>query len=403
MTISADIYQAAKPKIWILVILAAVGPLAINIFVPSMPSIALDLDAPYATVQLGLSMYLLATAAISLFSGPLSDKYGRKPVLVWSLILFLVGSTICLLADNASSFLIGRIIQAASATGMVLSRAIVRDVYPRERSASMIGYVVMGMAVAPMIGPAIGGYIDSVAGWRWSFGLLTSFGLIALLATLILLPETNTNIGQSASNQIQGYISLATMPIFWLFVGSASFTSAVFFSFLGGGPAVSSLFFGQTPFEYGMYFSLCALGYAFGNGIAGRYSETVGLEKMMSLGAIFSFIGPVVSLLLFYLSAEPAAWMLFVPLSLIGLGNGMTLPNVTAATISVRPEAAGAASGLLGSLQIGGGGLASIIGGIVVGETGSPYGLCALLVGFGLAALIITLMAARMSRRYEAN
>lgn len=403
MTITTDILQPAKPKLWILVILAAVGPLAINIFVPSMPSIALDLNAPYATVQLGLSMYLLATAVISLFSGPLSDKYGRKPILIWSLFLFLIGSLICLLAENASYFLIGRIIQAASATGMVLSRAIVRDVYPREKSASMIGYVVMGMAVAPMIGPAIGGYIDSVAGWRWSFGVLTAFGFIALLAALVLLPETNSNIGQSSGRQISVYTSLAKMPIFWLYVGSASFVTAVFFSFLGGGPAVSSLFFEQTPFEYGLYFSLCAVGYALGNGLAGRYSEAVGLEKMMSIGAIFSFIGPVISLALFYLSANPAPWMLFVPLSLIGLGNGITLPNVTAATISVRPEAAGAASGLLGSLQIGGGGLASIVGGIVVGETGSPYGLCALLVAFGFIALIITLIGARMSRQYEAN
>lgn len=403
MTISTDIFLTSKPRIWILVVLAAVGPLAINIFVPSMPSIAADLDASYATVQLGLSMYLMATAAISLISGPLSDRYGRKPVMVWSLALFLVGSFICLVSTSGSVFLIGRVIQAASATGMVLSRAIVRDVYPREKSASMIGYVVMGMSVAPMIGPAIGGYIDSFAGWRWSFGLLTAFGAVALIAVVFSLPETNLNIGQRATRQIDGYIALAKLPIFWLYVGAASLTSAVFFGFLGGGPAVSSVFFQQTPFEYGLYFSMCALGYALGNGFAGRYSESVGLEKMMTIGAAFSFAGPIISLALFSLSGEPSPWMLFVPLSLIGIGNGMTLPNVTAAAISVRPEAAGAASGLLGSLQIGGGGVASIIGALVAGETGSARELCLLLSAFALAALVITLIAARKSRHTQAN
>jgi DHA1 family bicyclomycin/chloramphenicol resistance-like MFS transporter len=255
----------------------------------------------------------------------------------------------------------------------------------------------MGMAIAPMIGPAIGGYIDSVAGWRWSFALLGAFGAIALISTWVSLPETNTFAGQSASDQKRAYKIILTMPLFWLYVASASLASAVFFGFLGGGPAVSSVYFEQTPFEYGLYFSLCAIGYATGNGIAGKYSETVGVSKMMSVGALVTLLGPLLSLCLFVVYADPAPWMLFVPLSLVGLGNGMTLPNVTAATISLKPEVAGAASGMLGTLQIGGGAVASVIGAIVVGESGSPIALCLLLTGFGIAALIATLEAARQS------
>ncbi|MEM9574647.1 MAG: MFS transporter, partial [Pseudomonadota bacterium] len=287
--------------------------------------------------------------------------------------------------------------QTSSSAGMVLSRAIVRDVYPREKSASMIGYVVMGMAIAPMIGPAIGGYIDSVAGWRWSFAMLGAFGAVALVSTWASLPETNTFAGQSAATQLRAYKTILTMPLFWLYVASASLASAVFFGFLGGGPAVSSVFFQQTPFQYGLYFSLCAVGYAAGNGLAGRFSEAVGVARMMYLGALVTLLGPALSLCLFMLFADPAPWMLFVPLALVGLGNGMTLPNVTAATISLRTEAAGAASGMLGSLQIGSGAVASVIGAIVVGETGSPVALCILLTGFGIAALIATFQAARQS------
>lgn len=248
-----------------------------------------------------------------------------------------------------------------------------------------------------MIGPAIGGYIDSVAGWRWSFGVLGGFGAIAVIATWFSLPETNSFAGQSMANQLKAYKTMLTMPLFWLYTASASLAATVFFGFLGGGPAVSSVFFGQTPFEYGLYFSLCAVGYATGNGLSGRFSETVGVEKMMTIGAVTTLAGPALSLFLFLIFADPAPWMMFVPLSLVGLGNGMTLPNVTAATISLKPEAAGAASGMLGALQIGGGAVASVIGAIVVGETGSPIALCVLLTGFGVAALIATIQSARHS------
>lgn len=397
MNINSHSTVVQKPALWILVILAAVSPLTINLFVPSIPSIAAEMNAPYASVQLGLSIYLLFTAPVSLIAGPVSDKFGRRPVLLVALVIFLIGSLICTFAPNTTLFLIGRVIQTSSAAGMILSRAIVRDVYPREKSASMIGYVVMGMAVAPMIGPAIGGLIDSFAGWRWSFGILVVFGGIALVATAVNLPETNPNIGQSSRQQFQAYKTLLKMPLFWLFTMAASLSSAIFFAFLGGGPAVSSVFFGQTPFEYGLYFSLCAIGYAVGNGLSGRLSEQVGVEGMMSAGAVIGFIGPALSLSLFMLSTEPASWMLFFPMTLVGIGNGMTLPNVTSATISIKPEAAGAASGLLGALQIGVGGVASVAGALAAGETGSPFALCTLIGIIALVALAVTVWSARIS------
>ncbi|MEM0900651.1 MAG: MFS transporter, partial [Pseudomonadota bacterium] len=132
--------------------LSACTPLAMNMFVPSMPSIAADLGTSYAAVQLGLSLYLAATAVIPLIAGPISDRYGRRPVLIVGLVIFLVGTVVCTYAETVTAFLTGRLLQTASAAGIVLSRAIVRDVYPREKSASMIGYIVMGMAIAPMIG-----------------------------------------------------------------------------------------------------------------------------------------------------------------------------------------------------------------------------------------------------------
>lgn len=395
MTEISPATSKAKPALWILVILAALSPLAINLFVPSMPSISKDLDASYATIQLGLSLYLMMTAVVSLIAGPISDKFGRKPVLLGAFLIFLVGSAMCIFSNNAAVFLAGRVIQTASSAGMVLSRAIVRDVYPREKSASMIGYVVMGMAVAPMIGPAIGGYIDGIAGWRWSFAMLAAFGFVAVTATWTSLPETNSFAGQSAASQLRAYRDVLRMPLFWLYTASAALASAVFFGFLGGGPAVSSVFFEQTPLQYGLYFSLCAVGYAFGNGVSGRFSEQLGIRTMMTAGALVTLLGPTSSLLLFTVFPHSAPWMMFVPLSLVGVGNGLTLPGVTAATISLKPEAAGAASGLLGALQIGGGAIASVFGAMAVGESGSPVALCLLLSGFAISAFFVTLAAAR--------
>ena len=164
-------WTGPPPALLTLVLLAAVSPLAINLFVPSMPSIAAELDAPYATVQLGLSLYLIMTAALQLLIGPLSDLFGRKPVVLAGMALFLAGTAMCVFAQSVEMFLGGRIVQAASASGMVLSRAIVRDVYPREKAASAMGYMVMGMAIAPMVGPAIG---DAVTGFYAAYGILAA-------------------------------------------------------------------------------------------------------------------------------------------------------------------------------------------------------------------------------------
>lgn len=384
----------AKPPLATLVILAAVAPLAINMFMPSMPSIAADFGVSYATVQLGLSLYLFMMAVLQLVTGPISDRVGRRPVLIACMSIFIFGSLVCTFAPNVEIFLIGRVIQSTSAAGIVLSRTIVRDVYPREKSASMIGYVVMAMTIAPMLAPALGGLADELAGWRASFAILTFFGVIVLVATFIFLPETNTNQGQTARAQIAAWGVLARMPAFWLYALTSSVTSALFFGFLGGGPAVSSVFLGQSPFEYGVWFALCAVGYATGNFLSGRFSLVRGIERMVRDGALLSVAGGAVLLMLFAAGVNHPA-SLFFPMVLIGIGNGLVLPNGTAAVISLKPEASGAASGLLGAMQIGFGALASIGGAFAAAGGGSPIGLATYLTVISLVAVALAFAAIR--------
>jgi len=390
-------WTGPPPSLLTLVLLAAVSPLAINLFVPSMPSIAADLGAPYATVQLGLSLYLIMTAVLQLIIGPLSDIFGRKPVVLVGMALFMAGTAMCVFAQSVEMFLGGRIVQAASASGMVLSRAIVRDVYPREKAASAMGYMVMGMAIAPMIGPAIGGLIEELAGWRMTFVALGMFGAAAIGAAVVTLPETNRFRGAPLRDQMASYGVLARMPLFWIYACSAGFTSAGFFAFLGGGPAVSNVYLGLSSFQYGLYFAATALGYSMGNFLTGRFSERRGLDRMMVEGVFISLCGPLITIALFASGIEhPAAF--FLPLILVGFGNGLVLPNASAAGIGLKPDAAGAASGLLGATQIGIGAVASIAAGFIVGKEGLPIPLCLFLVACNLLAIGFTLVAVRMGR-----
>lgn len=384
----------ARPPIAVLVMLAAVSPLAINMFVPSIPSIAEGFGAPYATIQLGLSLYMACMAAAMLFAGPISDRIGRRPVLIGSMVLFVIGSLICIAAPNALTFLAGRVIQAASATGIVLSRTIIGDVYPREESASMIGYVVMAMAVAPMIGPAVGGLLDELAGWRMSFSMMMGFGAVTLVWTLLALPETNRSQGQSFSDQVASWRALAAIPVFWLYTMAASMTVCVFFAFLGGGPAIADVTLGQSPFEYGLWFAALALGYMSGNFLSGRFSAQLGVETMVRRGAQASVTGTAIAMALLMTGfLIPATF--FLPMVLVGVGNGMTLPNATAAVISLRPEAGGAASGLLGATQIGAGAIASILGALASMGGESAFGLLALMVCAALIAWLFAILATR--------
>lgn len=387
-----------KPHLLTLIALSAVNPLSLNLFVPSIPSIAADFNAPYATVQLGLSLYLVMTAVLQLAIGPLSDFYGRRPVVLAGLAIFLLGTLLCIFATTPAVFLAGRVIQATCAAGMVLSRAIVRDVYPREKSASMIGYMVMGMAIAPMIAPAIGGLIDQLAGWRMTFVFMGVCGAVALVAAIFNLPETNRFRGTPLSAQMASYRALARFPQFWLYAALAGFSSALFFALLGGGPAVATAYYGLGPAAYGLYFGVTALGYSIGNFISGRYSERVGLEPMMLRGVLISTLAPVVTILLIVVGLDnPVSF--FIPLSLVGVGNGMTLPNAMAAAISLKPDAAGASSGLLGTIQIGVGAIASIVAGVIAGGAGLPIPLSLFLVACGVVAISLSLVSRRMSRR----
>jgi len=234
----------------LLVAVSAVSPLGINMYLPSMPGMARAFSVDFTTIQLTLSLYLAAMALGQLIIGPLSDRFGRRPVLLIGLTAFVVGSLICFLAQNVSLLIFGRVVQAmGGSAGITLSRAIVRDLFGRNQVASMIGYVTMGMAVAPMIAPTIGGVLDTYFGWRASFAFLIVFGGSALLFAVWQLYETNHSRGSADSVRelLRRYGSLFRSRLFWGYTLATSLVSAVFFAFLAGAPYVTIELMGRSP------------------------------------------------------------------------------------------------------------------------------------------------------------
>ena len=386
--------RGTPPKLLTLVLLAGVGALNMNIFLPSLPSMAVYFQADYALVQLAVSAYLAVTAALQLVIGPLSDRYGRRPVMLGCLAIFLVATVACILAEDIVTFLIFRMVQAVVAAGLVLSRAIVRDMVPAAKAASMIGYVTMGMAMVPMVGPALGGVLDEAFGWQASFIFTLVFGIAVTVLVWFDMGETNPAPSASFGAQFRSYPELARSRRFWGYALVAAFASGAFFAFLGGAPFVASEILGMAPSELGVYFGGIALGYVIGNFLSGRYSEAVGLNGMMIVGALIAVGGLLIGALLFAAGVQTPL-SLFGPILFVGLGNGVLLPSANAGMVSVRPHLAGSASGLGGALMIGGGAALSAITGALLGHGLGAWPLLGMMLASSLASLLMAYYVVR--------
>jgi DHA1 family bicyclomycin/chloramphenicol resistance-like MFS transporter len=376
----------------VLIAVSSLNPLAINMFVPSLAGIMRSLATDFGTVQLTLSLYLFATAIAQLFLGPLSDRFGRRPVLLVGLGIFVAASVMCLLAASIGMLLAGRVLQGiGGCAGIVVSRAIIRDRYDRERAATILAYVTMGYATAPMIGTVIGGFVEDYFGWRANFALLLGLAVIATTAAWRALPETRT--GAAVESLGGGFVALARVPAFWAYTLVATAATACFFIFLGGAPFLASHILGLSASQFGLCFLFVSSAYVAGNFIAARWSLRIGLYRMMLLGAMIMLAGALAMAGLF-MAGVVSVLSLFVPMFVITFGNGMVLPMSIAGSVSVRPQFAGAASGLAGSLQIGFGGVATvIIGGVLTAnESALPVGLLV------LAFAVITLLAVIWAR-----
>ncbi len=363
--------RTTPPHILTLILITGMSALNMSIFLPSLAAMTDYFQTDYAIMQIALSGYLAATAVLQTFIGPFSDRYGRRKIVIGSLVIFVFATIGTYFATTVEAFLFFRIMQAAVATSMALSRAIVRDMVPQAEAASMIGYVTMGMAIVPMVGPMIGGALDEAFGWHATFIFLALAGTAVLVLCYLDLGETVAGKGVSFADQIKGYPELFRSLRFWGYVLCSAFSSGAFFALLGGASFVASSIFGLSPLWSGIALGAPAIGYAAGNFLSGRFSVRMGINWMALCGTGVTIAGLGISLILTLAGvAHPLNFFGFCVF--LGLGNGMTLPNVMAGSISVRPHLAGTASGLGGAIMIGGGAaLSQFAGGLLTLETGT--------------------------------
>ncbi|MEM6824474.1 MAG: multidrug effflux MFS transporter [Pseudomonadota bacterium] len=382
------------PHIVTLILMAGLSALTMNIFLPSLPGMTAYFDTEYRIVQLSVAVYLGINAFLQILIGPISDRYGRRPVLLGSMALFCAATLGCIAAPTIEVFLIFRMVQAVVVTGLVLSRAVVRDMVPQEEAASMIGYVTMGMAVAPMIGPAFGGLLDQWFGWQATFGLLLLLGVGTLAMIWRDLGETAPLTSSSFAEQFKEYPELLTARRFWGYCAAAAFSSGAFFAYLGGAPYVGSTVYGLEPALLGLLFGTPAVGYMVGNGLSGWYSVRIGINRMILSGALIVVLGMGLSLLV-DAAGYGSVYLFFGFMTFVGLGNGLTIPNATAGMLSVRPHLAGTASGLGGAMMIGGGAALSALAGIVLTDASGAGPLIWIMFASGVLGLLAILYVIR--------
>ncbi|MEX1196736.1 MAG: multidrug effflux MFS transporter [Pseudohongiellaceae bacterium] len=373
-----------RGTILLLAITSALGPVAMQILLPAIPQLGDSFAIDAATAQLTLSLSMVSIAVATLFYGPLSDRYGRKPVILGGIVLTFIGSVLCSLAPTIETLIAGRIVQAAGgAVGLVVARAVVRDAYPADQAASMISTLVMFMVVMPMLSPAVGGELLVRFDWHSVFWLVGGLSLVLLVLLLFRLPETLrepvpfTGLG----SMFRGFAMLLRSRVFRGYAFSLAFISVMFFSFIAAVPEIMIRVMNRPPNEYGYYFIMVPASFILGNNLSRMISRRKGPQWMTELGSTLAITGIVLALALhLYGLLHPLA--LFMPIAVTTFGNGLSMPSAQAAAINEFPDRAGAASGLTGFLQMGFAAIAAQLVALIF--NGTAYPLLILMLGAAL-------------------
>ena len=370
----SKIDSLSKQLIVLLAATSALGPAGMQILLPALPVIQDDFSVSNDVAQLTLSLSMFSIAIGTLVYGPMSDKYGRKPTMLLGIFIAIIGSIFCYLADSIGWLIAGRIIQAfGGAVGLVLARAIVRDVYGAEESARVIATLVMVMVIAPMMSPALGGEMMNRFGRESVFLVMAGASVIIFVFLILRQPETLVTPVQfeGIGSMLRTFDGLLRSRPFCGYAFCVTFVSVVFFSFISAAPEIMVSVLNRPPTEYGYYFVMIPIGFMIGNYVTRHFGRSISIDSMIVLGSTIAIGGIVLAIVLNLVGlSHPLA--LFLPVSIAVFGNGITLPNAQAAAINEFPQYAGSASGLTGFLQMSVSAVAAQFVAFIFNETAYP-------------------------------
>lgn len=385
---TSEVHETGSIPFSILLILAASSTLSLNMILPSLESISRDFNATNSSVSSTFAGYLVVSAIAQLISGPLSDRVGRRPVILAALLLNTGASFGCAFSSNLAGFILLRMVQGVAIVGFAISITTIRDMYSQRQTSCLIGYVGAATSVALLLGPAVGGFINDAVGWRCVFLLQALFGLILTWVCFLHFQETRSSRCEAQNKLLPNLRDLSVTPAFLGLAWSTAFATSSFYIFISGAPIILSMKFRLEPTEIGLVLGSISTGLLIGGLISGQIGMRCDPMRLLLLGGAFSTLSLLFSLVIsFFFSTN--IFLLGSTAALVGLGNGILIPSSNAAAMSIRPDLAGSAASLVGTLVL-------IVGAILTSVSGHALGLESsvdLLFLFMLGASAMSLLA----------
>ena len=378
----------------VLGLITAVGPFAIDMYLPALPAIAADLRASTAATQGSLMAFFLAVAVCQIVYGPISDSFGRKAPLYFGLGLYSIGAIGCSLAPTIEWLIVARFVQGIGAcAGMTIPRAVVRDLHTGHEAARLMALIMLVFSVSPILAPVFGSFVAEYAGWREIFWAIAIIGVLALLLAIFVLRETRPAVERipfDARTIAQSYLQLLGDRHFLGVVFIGGFGLASFFAYLAGSSFVYIGHFGLTPTQYGMAFAVNAIAFIGTAQLTGRIGQRFGLRRMVN-AALSYYLITTTTLLLLTLAGVDNVWVLIVFLFVSFGSMGLVIPSTAVLALEDYGPTAGTAAALMGTLQL-------LAGAVVVGVVGGfSDGAVLPMVGAMVACAAVAFVLGRLT------
>jgi len=369
--------------------LVALGPLSTDMYLPALPGMATEFATDTGHIQLTLSLFMAGFAIAQIIYGPLSDRFGRKPVLQFGLMLFVISTIGCALSNDIDSLIILRFLQAlGGSAGPVLGRAMVRDIHGPKNSGRVLSHIASAMALAPAVAPIVGGFMFITWGWASIFWLLASFGILGSLLLHFKIAESSPEEfrhPKSVTTILSNYKSLFKDKKYLGYTLTCTLSFAGLFSYLSGSSFVIIGYFSMSEVVYGMLFGLVVLGYISGTLLGGKLSRSLGYRNLVALGSVICLISGLLMLLFTLINLQHVA-AIVVPMMFFMMGVGLVMPQSMAGALANYPHMAGSASGMLGFIQM----TTAALAGIIVGHAynGTPLIMSAMIALMGVLTMV---------------